>query len=630
MRKIWSKWQARVLLVLLTQAARSPAASGALTRQGSTTPDYHNQVHQSTHLALENQPRAVLTEGNTRALLQAEQQQQLDLQGSSTAYKDDSNQIASEAVIIADTALRTDTALQTQTKTEVLLAQRHEPQSAVQEYQSSNAAVLDEARLISAAASQASHSLADTVEKTAGEDQFDAWPLVDPPLQDALYECFGSSKLHRVCKYYNLLLWNGTLYYPTTDLAVLETGPPRVPISWVSLSPFDKMEFGQDEWAEVVLPQDLPFKWDTTPKLSMKEALFWKLTFQDNYGHLLGEHGPIIHNLMCSYLNRCSYTEEDLKDFHILLGNVREEEISMMPAASQEMFNCFCKRALMLSSDIFFKDHVVVVGTLLAGIGPTCRGYPWCRPQFGRSPMVGNMVTTWQERMLDCTGLPKNVIAPADTINLVVIDRHYSAGRSFLNLPDVISHLQVKFPVTLNITVDKLEGKSLQQQAALYYNASIVIQTHGAALGNVIFLPRGAVVIDIVPENNEDKSPWVVYMCADFKPLFISPITIPPQKTVLQMAKVRRTKEWAMLSPYWRQRILREGVCPEDEDVDWQMDTYATCNFQWFLKSGNLVLDYGQVGDAVETGIMHVRGVHERMIDYVHKSYEFDLTAAVV
>jgi len=45
----------------------------------------------------------------------------------------------------------------------------------------------------------------------------------------------------------------------------------------------------------------------------------------------------------------------------------------MSPAAVQ--------RALMLSNDIFFKDHVVVVGTLLAGIGPTCRGYPWCRPQ---------------------------------------------------------------------------------------------------------------------------------------------------------------------------------------------------------------------------------------------------------
>ena len=43
--------------------------------------------------------------------------------------------------------------------------------------------------------------------------------------------------------------------------------------------------------------------------------------------------------------------------------------------------------------------------------------------------------------------------------------------------------LQNKFPGDLSIAVDKLEGKSLRQQAALYYNTSIVIQTHGAALG---------------------------------------------------------------------------------------------------------------------------------------------------
>lgn len=43
--------------------------------------------------------------------------------------------------------------------------------------------------------------------------------------------------------------------------------------------------------------------------------------------------------------------------------------------------------------------------------------------------------------------------------------------------------LQAQFPGQLNINVDKLEGKSLKEQAALYSNASIVIQTHGAALG---------------------------------------------------------------------------------------------------------------------------------------------------
>lgn len=52
--------------------------------------------------------------------------------------------------------------------------------------------------------------------------------------------------------------------------------------------------------------------------------------------------------------------------------------------------------------------------------------------------------------------------------------------------PSCLWCLQAKFPGTLNITVDKLEGKTLRQQAALYYNASIVIQTHGAALGTLL------------------------------------------------------------------------------------------------------------------------------------------------
>ena len=77
-------------------------------------------------------------------------------------------------------------------------------------------------------------------------------------------------------------------------------------------------------------------------------------------------------------------------------------------------------------------------------------------------------------------------------------------------------------------------------------------------------------------------------------------------------------------------QLLTKSWCLQDEDVDWQMDMYAACNFQWFLKSGNLVLDFGQVADAVQVGITHVRGTHDRMIDYVQKSYETDPTAAAV
>ena len=85
----------------------------------------------------------------------------------------------------------------------------------------------------------------------------------------------------------------------------------------------------------------------------------------------------------------------------------------------------------------------------------------------------------------------------------------------------------------------------------------------GVPAGNMVFMPRGSVVIDVVPANNADKAPWVMFMGADYRPLHILPITLPQQKTVLMMHKVRRSKEWTMMTPYWRQRLLREGVCPE-------------------------------------------------------------------
>ena len=42
---------------------------------------------------------------------------------------------------------------------------------------------------------------------------------------------------------------------------------------------------------------------------------------------------------------------------------------------------CGLQKAVMQVNDAFFEGHVVVIGTLLAGIGPTCRGYPYCREE---------------------------------------------------------------------------------------------------------------------------------------------------------------------------------------------------------------------------------------------------------
>ena len=60
--------------------------------------------------------------------------------------------------------------------------------SSIQQYQPAGMPFVDEDMLVSAAVTQASHLMGDTVEKFEGEDRFDAWPLVNPPFQEALHE----------------------------------------------------------------------------------------------------------------------------------------------------------------------------------------------------------------------------------------------------------------------------------------------------------------------------------------------------------------------------------------------------------------------------------------------------------
>ena len=82
--------------------------------------------------------------------------------------------------------------------------------------------------------------------------------------------------------------------------------------------------------------------------------------------------------------------------------------------------------------------------------------------------------------------------------------------------------------------------------------ACFISDTCFVRAGNMIFLPRGACVIDIVPQNNLDKHGWAFFMAADFRPLGFNPIAVPPQKTVLMLHKVKQSPEWRYLSSHWR------------------------------------------------------------------------------
>lgn len=97
----------------------------------------------------------------------------------------------------------------------------------------------------------------------------------------------------------------------SADKRALQTGIPPVPLSWVEQpAQFSALRladgFGRrgGSWLRVVHPAKLPWTWGTPELLEMQAAVSWKLTFQDNYGHLLGEHGPTLHNVLCTYMSR--------------------------------------------------------------------------------------------------------------------------------------------------------------------------------------------------------------------------------------------------------------------------------------------------------------------------------------
>ena len=86
--------------------------------------------------------------------------------------------------------------------------------------------------------------------------------------------------------------------------SVLEDGLPEIALSWVHIDFAEKMRFAEGSIAKMVQPHQLPFNFSATPALQVEDAVVWHLTYHDNFGHLLGEHGPTLHNVLCTYMGR--------------------------------------------------------------------------------------------------------------------------------------------------------------------------------------------------------------------------------------------------------------------------------------------------------------------------------------
>jgi len=108
-------------------------------------------------------------------------------------------------------------------------------------------------------------------------------------------------------------------------------------------------------------------------------------------------------------------------------------------------------------------------------------------PSLPADPMV---FPSWALSFLRERFLP---LAKQVRVNRIFISRRYAARRRLLNESEIETRLrQAGFKTVA------LEELSFREQVSLFASASIIVATHGAGLGNLVFTPPGAKVLELV------------------------------------------------------------------------------------------------------------------------------------
>ncbi|KAL6768805.1 hypothetical protein ACKKBF_B16290 [Auxenochlorella protothecoides x Auxenochlorella symbiontica] len=456
-------------------------------------------------------------------------------------------------------------------------------------------------------------------------------------LKYSSHECIGVVYEHRVCTFYDLVLWAGRMHYISPDPEAARASIPDVQLTYIASDPFrlgtnltSRLLVTSPDNLTALLAADGGDEWGTVPKMEVEQSLLINLAYWNNYGHLLGELGPVVHNTMCTYMGLCTHQQVAGTDLQLWLYNeLPTVETTMPAAAQQELWPCFSRYPLLRLLDGRLNHTAVVLRRAVAGVGSTCRAFPWCRPRYNRMPPLPGIVRGWKERMHRCLGLPLDRVSNHTHPRIVFINRPLGHGRAFINMEETVQRLQVSrvardFP-TASIVVETLEDESLRSQAAKYAASDIVVQMHGAALGNVFFMPRGAVYVDVVPELNEDKHAWAYFMLKDYAALGINPIALPPQRVELMEYTINKTMRGHLntLTKTQRRALFEDHRCPEPGTVFW--DVYSICVIEWFMKRSNCYLDYADLKPAIDQAVNHMQ-LWRHKLDSAYTINAYDLT----
>ncbi|GAB4813471.1 hypothetical protein N2152v2_000517 [Parachlorella kessleri] len=202
----------------------------------------------------------------------------------------------------------------------------------------------------------------------------------------------------------------------------------------------------------------------------------------------------------CKYFGRCRY--EDLRSAASGVALINAQPFSGIPSPVKEAFSCYGSllRLERMPADQLQQEAakpLVVIRELLLGVGDEIT-HPYMAKPLRLRRASDAMRLQQIEVLRQCAGLPQES-PPRAVPNLRIVNREYGAGRSMLGLAEVLAVLDKRRPSGLpfNVEVVYPTGFNFTQQARLFDGADILMIGHGAAAGNMIFLPRRAVVLNL-------------------------------------------------------------------------------------------------------------------------------------
>ncbi|KAK9844678.1 hypothetical protein WJX74_005421 [Apatococcus lobatus] len=185
--------------------------------------------------------------------------------------------------------------------------------------------------------------------------------------------------------------------------------------------------------------------------------------------------------------------------------------------------------------------------------------------------------------MTACFQLPEDPILDYMKPPLIaVMNRPAGHRRSIHNGAELAAHLQQGFKdqgaIVQHIRFD--EGMSIRDQAIQFSKIAILIQVHGAGLANAIFLPRGAVVIDIMQQGFYERIAWSMRTVRDYKNVQLGYIPLAEQQTLL-LPIATESPDFQALT-HEEQHQVEQMQCP-------RLELKKQCDHWWWYGSAVIV-----------------------------------------